>query len=121
LVWESNHAWVVAEPSPTEKVAVETTSGAVIKPGMQNASVYFKGIEFDTPAEIKRFEGLRQKAHEVCKDADHLIRDWNENVAGKQHKSEETIAKQSQLEQRKTDCENTFKELKEFESKARFY
>ena len=120
LVLEGDHAWVVAKLSPTEKVAIETTTGAVIKPGMQNASVYFRGIEFETPAEIKRFESLRHKAYEVCRDADQLIKDWNENVAGKQ-KSEETIAKYSRLEQRKQDCEDTFKDLKEFESKAIYY
>jgi hypothetical protein len=121
LVWEGNHAWVVAKLSPTEKVAVETTAGIVIKPGMENASAYFRGIEFDDPGQIKRFELLRKKAYEVCRDRDQLINDWNENVAGKQRKSEETIAKQSRIEQRKQDCENTFKDLKEFESRAIFY
>ena len=61
LVWEGNHAWVVAKLSPTEKVAVETTAGIVIKPEMENASAYFKGIEFDDPGQIKRFELLRKK------------------------------------------------------------
>lgn len=121
LVWEGNHAWVVARLSPTEKVAVETTAGVVIKPGMGNASAYFKGIEFDNPDQIKRFELLRKKAYEVCTESDRMIRDWNENVAGKQNKSEETVAQQSRIEQRKQDCENTLQALKEFEPKAIFY
>jgi ribosomal protein S27E len=121
LAMEGNHAWVIAKLSPTEKVAIETTAGTVIKQDMKDASAYFKGIEFDDPAQIKRFELLRKKANEVCREANELISDWNQNVAGKQHKSEETIAKQSRIEQRKQDCENTFKDLKEFESKAIFY
>ena len=121
LAMESDHAWVVAEVSPMEKVAIETTTGAVIKSGMTGYPAYFKGIEFDSPAQIKRFEVLRKKAHEVCREANQLIKDWNDNVAGKQHKTEETIANQSRIEQRKLDCENTFKEMKEFESRAIFY
>ena len=66
LVRESNHAWVVAKLSSTEKVAIETTAGVVIKPGMNNASAYFKGIEFDNPGQIKRFDSLRKKTNQVC-------------------------------------------------------
>lgn len=121
LARESNHAWVVAKLSPTEKVAIETTAGAVIKPGMKDASAYFKGIEFDNPAQIKRFDLLRKKANEVCQDAGQLIKDWNENVVGKQRRSEETIAKQARIEQRKRDCESTLNNLEEFKSRAIFY
>lgn len=121
LARESNHAWVVAKLSPTEKVAIETTAGTVIKPGMENSSAYFKGIEFDTPAEIKRFDSLRKRANEVCRNADELIKDWNENFVGKQRRPEEIIAKKSQIEQRKQDCENTQANLEEFKSRAIFY
>jgi hypothetical protein len=121
LAKESNHAWVVAKLSPTEKVAIETTAGAVIKPGMKDASAYFKGIEFDNPAQIKRFDRLRKKANEVCQDAGQLIKEWNENVVGKQRRSEETIAKQARIEQRKRDCESTLNDLEEFKSLAIFY
>jgi len=121
LARESNHAWVVAKLSPTEKVAIETTAGNVIKSGMENSSAYFKGIEFDTPAEIKRFDSLRKKANEVCRDASELIRDWNENFVGKQRRPEEIIARKSQIEQRKQDCESTLNNLEEFKSRAIFY
>jgi hypothetical protein len=121
LVRESNHAWVVAKLSPTEKVAIETTAGVVIKPGMKDASAYFKGIEFDNPAQIKRFDLLRKKAHEVCRDAHQLINDWNDNVVGKQRRSEETITKQARIEQRKLDCESTLNNLEEFKSRAIYY
>lgn len=121
LARESNHAWVVAKLSPTEKVAIETTSGTVIKPGMANSSAYFKGIEFETPGDIKRFDSLRKKANEVCLHASELIKDWNENFVGKQRRPEEIIARKSQIEQRKQDCENTLNNLEEFKSRAIFY
>lgn len=121
LARESNHAWVVAKLSPTEKVAIETTAGTVIKPGMENSSAYFKGIEFDTPGEIKRFDSLRKKANEVCRDASELIKDWNDNFVGKQRRPEEIIARKSQIEQRKQDCEYTLNNLEEFKSRAIFY
>ena len=121
LARESNHAWVVAKLSPAEKVAIETTAGVVIKPGMNNASAYFKGIEFDNPGEIKRFDSLRKKTNEVCRDANELIKDWNENVAGKQLRPDEIIAKKSRIEQRKQDCESTQNNLEEFKSRAIYY
>jgi hypothetical protein len=121
LARESNHAWVVTKLSPTEKVAIETTAGVVIKPGMNNASAYFKGIEFDNPGEIKRFDSLRKKANEVCRDANELIKDWNENVIGKQLRPDEIIAKKSRIEQRKQDCESTQNNLEEFKSRAIYY
>ena len=121
LTRESNHAWVVAKLSPTEKVAIETTAGVVIKPGMNNASAYFKGIEFDNPGEIKRFDSLRKKTNEVCRNANELIKDWNENVAGKQLRPDEIIAKKSRIEQRKQDCESTQNNLEEFKSRAIYY
>jgi len=121
LASKSNHAWVVAKLSPTEKVAIETTAGVVIKSGMNNASAYFKGIEFDNPGEIKRFDSLRKKTIEVCRDANELIKDWNENVAGKQLRYNEISDKKSRLEQRKQDCENTQHALEEFKPRAIYY
>lgn len=121
LALASNHAWVVATVSPTEKVAIETTEGTVIKPGMKDYSTYLKGIMFDSPAEIKQFELLRKKMNDVCRDANQMVTDWNQNVTNKQLPPAEIVARKSRLEQRRQDCENTFKELQEFESKAVFY
>ncbi|MGB5218546.1 MAG: hypothetical protein WBN66_09615 [Smithella sp.] len=121
LAMESNHAWVLATISPREKVAVETTAGIVIKPGMKDYAAYFRGLEFDSPAEIKRFELLRKATYANCRATDQMINDWNENVADKQLRPEEVISRKSQIEQRKSDCDNAFRALKEFESKAIFY
>jgi hypothetical protein len=121
LIKECNHAWVVARLSATDKVAIETTAGIVIKPGMKNYAAYFKGIEFDNPAQIKKFDSLRKKIKGVCNEAREMIEDWNSEVVGKQRVSRETIEKKARLEQRMRDCENTWNDLDEFKSRAIFY
>lgn len=121
LVQESDHAWVVARLGPKEKIAIETTQGKIIKQDMPDASAYFRGIEFDSPAQIKHFDLLRKKMNDVCRSAQEFINDWNQNVAGKQLPAAEAIARKSRLEQKKQECENTYQELKAFEGKAVFY
>ena len=121
LAQESDHAWVVAQLDPGEKVAIETTQGKIITPDMPNASAYFKGIEFDSPAQIKHFDLLRRRMNDVCRSAQDLIIDWNQNVAGKPIPAADAIAKKSRIEQKKQECENTYQELKSFEGKAIFY
>jgi hypothetical protein len=121
LLIESNHAWVVAKLSPSEKVAVETTAGIVIEKGMKNSAPYFRGIEFNNPAEIKKFDALRKKGKSVCQDAKKMVDEWNSNIAGKQRPSAEIIAKKAQVEQRKSDCESAWNDLEEFKSRAIFY
>lgn len=121
LATEGNHAWVVAMPSPDEKVAIETTEGKVITLDMENSAAYFKGIAFDTPAQIKAFEFYRRKTFESCREAGQMIEDWNANIAGKPQKYEDLLARKSQITSRKQECENSFKKLKEFEDKAIYY
>lgn len=121
LAMEGNHAWVIATVSPNEKVAIETTSGKIIKQGTTDATPYFKGIAFDDPAQVKRFEQLRKLAAGNCRDASNLADDFNKDVAERQLRPEEIIARKSKFEQRKQDCERAFSHLKEFESKAIFY
>ncbi len=121
LVIRSDHAWVVAQISPARKVAVETTAGAVIKSNAGNAAPYFRGIVFDNPGQIKKFDFLRRRANEVCRDAKQMIDDWNNNFAGKMQRSDAANSRLSRIEQRKQDCENTFIELEEFRARAIFY
>jgi len=121
LAMEGNHAWVVATVGPNEKVAIETTAGRVIKKGSTDAAPYFKGIAFDDPAQVKRFEQLRKLTAGNCRDANDLANDFNKYINEKQLRPEEIIARKSKYEQRKQDCESAFNQLKEFESKAVFY
>ncbi|MEI7639336.1 MAG: hypothetical protein WCJ37_18630 [Syntrophus sp. (in: bacteria)] len=120
LVMNSDHAWVVAKISPTDKVAIETTSGIVIKPGMKNSSLYFKGIEFDNPAQVKEFENLRTRLV-MCKEAHELVEDWNKNIAGEKRATVELIEKKSKTEQRLQDCANVINALDKFKSRVIYY
>lgn len=121
LAMEGNHAWVVATIGPDEKVAIETTAGKVIRQNSGEAAPYFKGIAFDSPAEVKKFELLRKSVAGNCQDASNLINALNKDAAEKQLRPEEFIARKSRIDQRKQDCERAFYHLKEFESKAIFY
>ncbi len=54
-VSEANHAWVLAEVSQGEYLALETTGGYAV----WDNSLYYKGWSFDNPKEYKRFVELR--------------------------------------------------------------
>lgn len=61
---DANHAWVVAEIAPGERVALETTGGFLVCTDTEycqgNNVRYFNGWEFDSPKELKEeFERLK--------------------------------------------------------------
>ena len=53
---DSNHAWVLAEVSPGNYLALETTAGFVVPQG-ENA-LYYQGWSFATPKDYKRYSEL---------------------------------------------------------------
>lgn len=122
LVQRSNHAWVVAKADSDEKVAVETTAGRVVKNGMKEYKAYMKGVEFETPGQVKRYVFLRNKANETCGQAKAMIEEWNKNYAGKQiRRTAEIVEIESRVKQRASDCEAVMTDLEAFRSKAIFY
>ncbi len=50
---EANHAWVMAEVSPDEWLAIESTGGRVVQQS-ENAR-YYRGRSFSSPREFKDF------------------------------------------------------------------
>jgi len=58
-ITEANHAWVLAETTPGEYLALETTSGDAVW-GEDNP-LYYHGWSFDNPKEYKRFVELKQE------------------------------------------------------------
>jgi hypothetical protein len=56
---QCNHAWVLAEVSPGEYLALETTSGRII-PQSENP-FYYKGWSFQVPKDFKRYQELRRE------------------------------------------------------------
>jgi len=79
-ITEADHAWVLAETSPGQYLALETTAGyAVLE---EDNPLYYRGWPFDNPREYKRFVELRHEynfrvslikqlgeAYEVSRDA----------------------------------------------------
>lgn len=121
LVSRCNHAWVLARVSPNEEVAIESTGGSVIRKDMKNASLYFKGIVFDNPAQVKEFDMLR-KGVVVCRDAKEMATDWNENVAGKKQRvTADIIEKKAITEERIKTCETILGGLEKYKSRAVYY
>lgn len=55
-ILQSNHAWVLAEVAPGERLALETTGGFVV-PRSQNA-LYYRGWYFNSPADLKAHNDL---------------------------------------------------------------
>jgi len=58
-ITDVDHAWVLAEISPGNYLALETTGGYVVS-GNDNP-LYYKGWSFDNPREYKRFVELKQE------------------------------------------------------------
>jgi len=58
-ITEADHVWVLAETSPGDYLALETTGGYAV---WGNANpLYYRGWSFDNPREYKRFEELRRE------------------------------------------------------------
>ena len=56
-ITEANHAWVLAETSPGQYLALETTAGYLV--WREDNSLYYQGWSFDNPREYKRFVELK--------------------------------------------------------------
>ncbi len=52
-IHDVNHAWVLAEVSPMQWLAVETTGGFTVT--REENSRYYGGLQFDTPADLKKY------------------------------------------------------------------
>ena len=56
-ITEADHAWVLAESSPGQYLALETTAGSLV--WRENNPLYYQGWSFDNPREYKRFVELK--------------------------------------------------------------
>jgi Sel1 repeat len=78
-IFDSNHAWVMAEETPGGKwLALECTGGEIIHE-RQNAK-YYRGRDFTDPGKLKEFQSLQRRyntAVEKCKSA---TEDYNSAV-----------------------------------------
>jgi len=58
-ITDADHAWILAEVSSDEYLALETTSGYAV--WAEDNPLYYKGWSFDNPKEYKRFVELKQE------------------------------------------------------------
>ena len=56
-ITEADHAWVLAELSPGQYLALETTAGSLV--WREDNPLYYQGWSFDNPREYKRFVELK--------------------------------------------------------------
>lgn len=68
---ESNHAWVLAETSPGNYLALETTSGQIVTE--EENPLYYEGWSFDNPRKYKEFEALKQEYNVRANIVNQLI------------------------------------------------
>jgi len=72
---DSGHAWVLAEISPGNLLALETTSGQVVQRN-ENA-LYYEGWSFENPYEYKRFEELKYEHNVRLGILTELVEEYN--------------------------------------------
>jgi len=63
-ITEANHAWVLAEASPGQYLALETTAGYLV--WREDNPLYYQGWSFDNPREYKRFVELKQELNTLA-------------------------------------------------------
>ena len=74
----ANHAWVMAEVSPDNWVAMETTAGQVVH--ARDNPNYYWGRSFANPKEFKEYSALRQQLNDAVSKAAKAQDRYNEMV-----------------------------------------
>ncbi len=99
-----NHAWVLAEVSPSLWIPLETTGGYVVEPSKHNFSLYNMGTMFDNPKGFKEFNTSRKAVFETCNETAALTDTFNRQFAGKPITMESTEYT-GRIKQKFDDCE----------------
>ncbi len=111
-----NHAWVMAEISPFEFIAVETTLGILVfkeeseEEVIKNELYYKEDLCFNSPSEFKRFIELRRDLIQTCEEAQEMIDYWNKNYVGKSMTSKISEYK-GRMDLKREECEDLDIEL----------
>lgn len=88
---EADHAWVLAETSPSEHLALETTGGYIV--WKDDNHLYYEGWFFDSPREFKRYQELRREYNIRV----NMIEQLNNKALEAYQKSQEELDKYKQL------------------------
>ncbi|GAG26399.1 unnamed protein product, partial [marine sediment metagenome] len=115
-ILQSDHAWVLAEISPEEYLALETTAGYVVT--RSENSLYYHGWYFDSPADLKSNNDLI-KEHNLRVEFRNQINVEIANVAilhdnsTTQQEADEYLAVYNKLVELRTAQETLINQLKE--------
>ena len=74
-LWESSHAWVIAEYEPDKWVALEGVGGYLVN--KSDNPLYFTGWFFETPLEYKKYRELVAQYNDELRDLNQLKREYN--------------------------------------------
>jgi len=73
-----NHAWVLAELSAEESLALEATGGYVVR--YEENARYYSGHAFSTPRQLKEYSSLAQQSNAANLKYNNAVDDYNQMV-----------------------------------------
>lgn len=89
-LWESSHAWVIAEYEPDKWIALEGIGGHVIN--KNDNPLYYTGWFFDTPTEYKKYREIVAQYMDELDYLNQLKMEYNSSsVSGEDKKNKEAI------------------------------
>jgi hypothetical protein len=100
-----NHAWLLAEVSPSTWIPIEATGGYIVEPSKPNFELYNKGTAFENPKSFKDCNTSRTAMFETCNETNSMREDFNRLYAGKPITAESTEYV-GRMKQKLSDCEN---------------
>lgn len=92
---DANHAWVLAEISPSEHLALETTGGYAVWSNENER--YYKGWAFDNPREYKRFVELMHEINSMKDIATYIDNTYTVSYEASQRAANEMMQLGNQL------------------------
>ncbi|MFC1943564.1 hypothetical protein ACFLWO_03175 [Chloroflexota bacterium] len=97
---DSSHAWVLAEISPGNYLALETTNGQVVL--RKDNPLYYTGWSFDNPREYKRFEEFKYEhnvrvsiINQLIENTEHAYEEYEKAYSSYQELKDEFNSKYS--------------------------
>lgn len=76
-ITEANHAWVLAEVAPDSWIALEATSGQIIK---KENPLYFWGWSFNNPKQLRDYETLLKQYNDAVNKHNQARTEYNSLV-----------------------------------------
>lgn len=88
-LWESSHAWIIAEIEPDIWVALDGVEGRVVH--KKENPLYYYGWFFDTPLEYKRYRELVAQYNDELGYLNQLKQEYNSSVLSNEDRKNKKI------------------------------